>query len=335
MIVQDIHMKEFLLFLAPLSFSGLHTTFFCSATTVGCLGFHDPGTCEGGLPLNLLLLGPIGVASIGASLDCGNGEDTLEVRHTLCGSQTNDWRPMTRSVLISLAEDFWTGVDMPELDSGRKVAIEALLLGWKTWPVVVAGDGLTAMEPRLACRTCFRLFSLETLLFSFSSLTTGRYDMMLFLFAGAGDGAGMKLVIRLSGSRSFDGAIGGFLLSVELFCAWFDVKVGWVWVASEAKVLFSCFSLVFLSSANWVSRSRTCKRMQYMFFSRYLSDWLKKIKLSTDICTFSWRFLQICSLAASLNWKVCTLSCNFLVSFSSCFAFSACSCITKHKKAED
>lgn len=48
---------------------------------------------------------------------------------------------------------------------------------------------------------------------------------MLFLFGGAGDGggAGMKFVILLSGSLSFDGANGGFL-SVELFCAWFDVK---------------------------------------------------------------------------------------------------------------
>lgn len=40
---------------------------------------------------------------------------------------------------------------------------------------------------------------------------------MLFLFGGAGDGgAGMKFVILLSGSLSFDGASGGFL-SVELF----------------------------------------------------------------------------------------------------------------------
>lgn len=89
--------KELLLFFMPFSFSGLQTKcFFCSATTVGCLGFHEPA-CEGGLPLNLLLLGPTGVASIvevGTSLDCGNGEDTLEVRHTLCGSQTNDWRPV-------------------------------------------------------------------------------------------------------------------------------------------------------------------------------------------------------------------------------------------------
>ena len=157
----------------PLSLSGLHTTFFCSATTIGCLGFHEPGTCEGGLPLNLLLLGPMGVASIskvGTSRDCGNGEDGLEVRQTLCGSQTNDCRPIKRSVLIILEDEFSSGVAMPELDSGRKVAIEALLLGWKTWP---AGDGLTAKEPLLAfIITCFPLFSLGA--FSLSSLTAGR-----------------------------------------------------------------------------------------------------------------------------------------------------------------
>lgn len=117
---------EFLLFFIPLSFRGLQTScFFCNATTVGCFGFHEP-TAEGGLPLNLLLRA-IGVAST----CCGNGEDTLEVRQTLCGSQTKDWRPMARSGL-SRAEGFGSGVDMLELDSGRKVAMEALLLGWKT-----------------------------------------------------------------------------------------------------------------------------------------------------------------------------------------------------------
>lgn len=96
--------KEFLLFfIMPLCFSGLQTKcFFCSANTVGCLGFHDPPNCDGGLPLNLLLLCPTGVAS---TAGVGGGEDTLEVRHILCGSQTNDCRPMARSFL-SLAEEF-------------------------------------------------------------------------------------------------------------------------------------------------------------------------------------------------------------------------------------
>lgn len=154
----------------PFNFSGLHTKcFFCSAITVGCLGFHEP-ICEGGgLPLNLLLLGPTGVISIvDDSLDCGSGDDTLEVLHTLCGSHTNDCRPMTLSGRI--------GVFTFELDSVWKVAIEALLLGWKAlWLLdVVAWDGLTAIEPRLGFRICFVWFSLDMLLFSLASFTTGR-----------------------------------------------------------------------------------------------------------------------------------------------------------------
>lgn len=81
----------------------------------------------------LLLCEPIGVSSTGKldiSLTCCRGEFTLDVRHTLCGSQTNDCRPITRSVLIR-ALDLFIGVVTLVLfvSVGRNVAIDARLLG--------------------------------------------------------------------------------------------------------------------------------------------------------------------------------------------------------------
>ena len=83
--------------------------------------------------MNLLLREPMGVAPIGVAIDdsfaCAIGESILDVRHILCGSQTNDCRPMNRSFLGRAAE--LLKVEM--LDSGRRVAIEARLFGCKTW----------------------------------------------------------------------------------------------------------------------------------------------------------------------------------------------------------
>lgn len=256
----QVDSNDFLLLVfRALNLSGLHTTcFFCNAMTVGCLGIHEPG-CDRGLPWNLLLLGPTGVASADITLDIslrGNGEDTLDVRHILCGSHTNDCRPITRSVL-TWAVELCRGVLMFALDSGRRVAMEALRVGWTTL-LVSEGVALIAMEPRLAFNVVFPLFAVPDALevFSLSSSTTGRNDFLV-LFGGAGDATGIKLVILRSGNLIFVGAKGGFLSTV-IFCVWFRDDKEEDWVEIEAKALFSCFNLVFLSSANWFSRSRTC-----------------------------------------------------------------------------
>lgn len=81
---------------------------------------------------------------------------------------------------------------------------------------------------------------------------------MLFLFELRGDGLGMKFVILLSGSLNLDGGANGGFLSVEALFVWFEFDIDDELVEeSEAKALFSCFNLVFLSSASWFSRSRT------------------------------------------------------------------------------
>lgn len=77
----------------------------------------------------------------------------------------------------------------------------------------------------------------------------------MVFFGGTGDGGGMKFVILRRGSLIFEGPKGGFL-SVTVFCpvCFRDESC----VEAVEKALVSCFSLVFLSSANWFSRSRTC-----------------------------------------------------------------------------
>lgn len=70
---------------------------------------------------------------------------------------------------------------------------------------------------------------------------------------GKADDGGKKLLILRRGSLDFEGANGGFF-SATVFCApCFQDGID----AELAKALVSCFSLVFLSSANWFSRSRT------------------------------------------------------------------------------
>lgn len=260
--------KDLLVVFMPLNFSGLHTRcFLCSATTVGCFGFHDPA-CVGGLPINLLLLEPaaVGVAStviLAPSFSCGNGEHTLDVRHTLCGSHTKDCLPTTRSVFNRFG---LSGVITLAFDSGRRVAMEALLLGWRIfW--LVAGGGLTAMEPLLAAKTVvlppfvddeiiiLGIFSLSSLL--------ARWLKLEVLYGGTGVGGGKKLLILRRGILCFEGHNGGLLSAMVFFCAWFrDENKAGDWAETAAEVLVSCFSLVFLSSANWFSRSRTCSVIQ-------------------------------------------------------------------------
>lgn len=251
--------NDLLLVLKPLDLSGLQISgFLCSATTVGCFGFHEP-IWEGGLPINLLLLEPAaGVPSTVArddSLDCGNGDCCLDVRHTLCGSQTKDCRPITRSFL-NRVDEVLTGVVMLEDDSDRKVAIEARLLGWIAW-VLAWGGGLTAIEPRLGNNVAALVE--DTLdKFSLSSFGTGRREF-LGLCVGTGDW-GMKLEILLRGSLILAGASGG-LFSALLFCtSRIDDKKDEGWAETVAKALVSCFCLAFLSSASWCSRSLTCEK---------------------------------------------------------------------------
>ena len=125
-------MEDVLLAFMSLNLSGLQTRCLrCNATTVGCFGFHEP-CCVGGLPINLLLLLElIGVAStvaVAFSITPGNGDCILDVRHTLCGSHTNDCLP-TRLLLDGTREVLLSGVAAFMFDSGRKVAMEARLLG--------------------------------------------------------------------------------------------------------------------------------------------------------------------------------------------------------------
>lgn len=265
--------KDFLLFFMAFIFNGLQTNcFFCSAITVGCLGFHEPTCCDGGgLPINFLLLcEPMGVSSTGkldTSLTWCKGEFTLDVLHTLCGSQTNDCLPITRSVLIR-ALDLFIGVVTLALfvSAGRNVAIDARLLGWWwiDWFGAAAGEGLTAIDPRLAfmITAAFVLVVpaidvLDVFFLLFPAGSGIREFLVLYAGGGTGDGGGMRLVIPRSGNRSFDGASGGFFSTVFL-CDWLKDEMPEDWVDKLAKALLSCFRRVFLSSTNWLSRSLTC-----------------------------------------------------------------------------
>jgi len=69
----------------------------------------------------------------------------------------------------------------------------------------------------------------------------------------------------------------------------------------------------------------------HLFHNTIINE--KQLQNGTSvIITFSCRVLQICSLAASLNCNDCKLSCNFFVSFSSCFNFSTCLYVVEKKK---
>lgn len=78
------------------------------------------------------------------------------------------------------------------------------------------------MEPRLALNVVFPLFAVPDAIevFSLSSSTTGRNDLLVLFAGGAGDATGIKLVILRSGNLIFVGAKGGFLSAV-IFCVWF------------------------------------------------------------------------------------------------------------------
>lgn len=122
----------------PLSLSGLHTKCFrWSATTVGCFGFHEPAC---GLTMNLLLTVAAAhgddtapaASTEPAVFNSGNGVNILEYR-AFRGSLTNDCLlipppPPSHFETAAAEVEWWSGVIRFD-DSGRKVAIETLLLG--------------------------------------------------------------------------------------------------------------------------------------------------------------------------------------------------------------
>lgn len=106
---------------------------------------------------------------------------------------------------------------MFEVDSGRKVAMDTRLFGWKTC-VGIGGGGLIAMDIRLGfIRPLVFVPDIVVLeLFSLSCIEdTAELVMVVFCFC-RGDGGGMKLVILRNGILNFEGPRGGFL-SVLLF----------------------------------------------------------------------------------------------------------------------
>lgn len=252
----------------PLAFKGLHTSvFLCSATTVGCLGFQEPGACVGGLPMNLLLhLIAVGVLSK-AVLSSGMGENSFEYL-AFRGSLINDCLPIAFPFWCRDRE-VWSGVVMCELVSGRRVAMDTRLFGWIA--CVVEGVGLTAIDILLGIISILAFVGAVIVVlwvFSFPSDAAIVVLIVFFFWGGRGDCGGTKLLILRNGILIFEGANGGFF-SVLVFTAT-CLRVDRVDVA--AKALVSCFILVFLSSANWFSRSLTCYKD-----SVWLAKWTKTI----------------------------------------------------------
>lgn len=157
--------------------------------------------------MNLLLLFiATGVLS-DAPLNAGIGEKSLEYR-AFRGSFTDDCR--LTELAFCKRELARRGVDMSKLDSGRRVAMETRLLGWKTCPVE-GGARPVAMEIRLgfikllvfAAAPALAMFSLSTA--KIGPLLTVLYD---------GDGGGRKFVILRSGCLSLEGHSGGFFSAI-------------------------------------------------------------------------------------------------------------------------
>lgn len=254
----------------PLTFKGLHTSvFLCSATTVGCLGFQEPGAWVGGLPMNLLLHPiAVGVLSKAVLLSSGMGENSFEYL-AFRGSLTNDCRPFAFPFWYRERE-VWSGVVMCEFVSGRRVAMDTRLFGWIA--CVVEGVGLTAVDIRLGIISILAFVGAAIVvlwLFSLQSVAAIVVLMVFFFWGGRGEGGGMKLLILRNGILIFEGANGGFF-SVLVFTV---VCLRVVWDDVAAKALVSCFILAFLSSANWFSRSFTCYKN-----SVWLVKWTKTIK---------------------------------------------------------
>lgn len=301
--------NDFRLFFISLSLRGLQIKDLrCSATAVGCLPIREPPACAcTGLPINLLLLLiEFGVVSIEVVLISGNGANKFE------------YRPL----LWFLITEVRSGVVISDVGSGRNVAMETLLLGWRSCAVdCTCTGGLMAMDTLLLGLAKPSMFVVIELLLAEFSLP---FIWCVYLFDVIGDWGGKLLVILLRGILSFEGFSGGFL-SAMVFWAAVCLNVGG-WAETAARDLLSCFSLVFLSSAIWFSRSRTCQnyfRIDEFDGYEYIGKRSKRKHLTVCIYTFSWRLLQWYSFADSLSCKVCRLSCNFFVSFSSCLTFSA------------
>ena len=135
--------NDFLLpFLTPRSFSGLHTKCSFAMRWRSDASASMNLACVGGLPTNLLLLGAIGVAITVAatpSLNRGIGDCTCDARHTLCGSHTNDCRPIIWLVL-SRALELLSGVVLYEFCLGEEggkrspsFGLQDLMCWWRWW----------------------------------------------------------------------------------------------------------------------------------------------------------------------------------------------------------
>lgn len=158
--------------------------------------------------MNLLLLFiATGVVS-DAPLNSGIGEKSLEYRAFL-GSFTNDCR-FTELALFK-KELVRRGVDKCRLDSGRRVAMETRLLGWKTCPVEGGGARAAAMEIRLGFIKLL-VFTAAPALAMFSLSTAKIGPLMTVLYDG--DGGGRKFVILRRGCLSLEGPSGGFFSAI-------------------------------------------------------------------------------------------------------------------------
>lgn len=233
----------FLLLFRPLSLRGLHIKDLrCSG--IGCLAILE-SACVG-LPANLLwLLIKVGVVSTD---DAAIGANNLEYRAFLWFRNIDCcWTLLLP--MVDWEAEIWSEFVMSEVVSGRSVATETRLLGWRSCAFDGAGGGLTAMDDLLLG------FAIEFILamFSFPSMEELQEGLL-----SDGWGKELVLVILLSGGLS-EGISGVFFMAFSA-AACFNDDTAEGWVAASDRL--SCFSLIFLSSAIWCSRSLTLKIQQ-------------------------------------------------------------------------
>lgn len=142
--------------------------------------------------------------------------------------------------------------------------METRLLGLRATEVVALGGGglIAAMEIRLGWGRLLVFVEVLELAALFSLPYAEVLDLVSFRFGRGDAGGGKKLFSFRKGSLNLEeeGANGGFFSITVFWAACFrlrdeDAEGG---AEAAAKALVSCLSLVFLSSANWFSRSLTC-----------------------------------------------------------------------------
>lgn len=111
------------------------------------------------------------------------------------------------------------------------------------------------MDARLGWRKDFVLVAAAVGLstFSLSCVEAGwmAKGLLVMRSCGTGDGGGKKLEILRKGILGFEGPEGGFFSDMVISGCFKDDEVGgFGQAAAAAMALLSCFSLVFLSSAN-------------------------------------------------------------------------------------